>query len=108
MLRLRTNTEDWRELLTGAIDEAEARHGCESDIDFYDAAADELCDLVLTDLFDSDVMWERAHQQSVGSFVIVQNGTTVERAAFDAAVEKHLPEAIATVERLAASAAATV
>ena len=77
MLRLRMNTEDWREKVTGWV-------GQDEDVD---ALADELCGDVLTRLAADGVEYERAHQQSVGAFAIVQGGTPAERAAFDAALD---------------------
>lgn len=80
MLKLRTNTEDWREQVIGWTD-------CESldEVQIDDRAAALQRD-VLNRLADAGVEYERAHQQSVGTHVIVQAGTPAERDAFDAAM----------------------
>ena len=84
MLKLRWNTEDWRELITGRLlDETLAR----LDETEVDDLADQLCSETLRRLDDSGVPNEQAHQQSSGAFAIIQAGTQAERAAFESAVD---------------------
>lgn len=100
MLKLRLNTEDWREQITGWTD-------CETlDEVQIDWAAERLQRDVLTRLADAGVDYERAYQQSVGTHVIVQAGTQAERGAFDAALETAMCEAREDVARRVAETAA--
>lgn len=103
MLRLRHDTEDWRELLGGMIDEAESATGQPLDANCYDDAADSLCCAVLDRLTYEGIAHERAWQQCVGNFVIVQSGTDVEREAYFRILYEELPRARPLVERLAYS-----
>jgi len=107
-MKLRLNLDDWREELLDAIQDAESESGVVSDATFYNDAADQLCEDTLERLGDAGITWERAHQQSVGTHVIVQTGTESERAAFDAALHASMPGAIECLRRLARSAAEAV
>lgn len=83
MLKIRTETEDWREIVNGWVLDAEDERP-----DFeVDQLADELCCDVLRLLNDAGVEYERAYHQSVGAFAIVQAGDEAEREAFDTAIE---------------------
>lgn len=84
MLKIRMETEDWREYLVNRLE-----------VDEIDAAAlaDELCSDTLTRLHRAGVDYERAYQQSVGAFCILQRGgSDADRAAFDDALDAALAE----------------
>lgn len=86
MLKLRMNNEDWREQVIGWVAD---------DLDEVqtDWAAESLRGDVLRRLDDAGVEYETAYQQSVGTHVIVQAGTPIERDAFDSALEAAIKSA---------------
>src|SRR5690606_35208433 len=109
MLRLRYNTEDWREQLAGIIDKACEEFGLEaSHIDdvMWEDAADHLCSDTLDLLERRGVEFEQAHQQSRGAFVIVQDGEPHEVKAFEECLAEALPEAEEHVYTIVADRAA--
>lgn len=86
MLRLRYNTEDWRNCLNDAIDSACREHGLDTSYygdECWNEAADQLCSDTLAMLDKRDIEYERAHQQSRGTHVIVQDGEPHEIEVFD-------------------------
>lgn len=101
MLKLKYENECWRECLLNEIDKAEADFGVCLPVDAYDDAADELCRGVLEKLADAGVDYERAYQQSVGAFVIVQGGTDEERETFNVAFDEVFPDAVGAVRKIA-------
>lgn len=103
MLRLKYETECWREALLDTIVSVESEIGVDNDIDSYDDCADEFCILTLQLLADGGVDYERAYQQSRGSFVIVQGGSEAEVEAFDDAMHKATDHVRDSVVRTAKS-----
>lgn len=101
MLKLRYNTEDWRDLIASEIDAVESELGVDNDAGVYDEAADLLCTEVLDWLTEHDVEHERAYQQSHGNWIIIQSGTDAEREKFHEAVEACLPNTRAFIRKLA-------
>ncbi len=87
MLKLRHETEDWREALISTVCEVEAELGVDRDADSYDDCVNEFCRLTLARLSAAGVDHERAYQQSRGAFVIAQSGDDNELEALDAAME---------------------
>ena len=86
------NNESWRECLSSLAD----KHSL-TDYD-HQVLADELRRDVTSQLFDADIDYETAYQQSVGAYVILQRGGTAEERsafddAFDAAMERISKEA---------------
>ena len=71
MLRIRIDTEDWREQIVGwgDVDAIEAAGECA-----IDDAADQLCEAVLDRLDEAGIEYKRAPKQSIGTFEILQSG----------------------------------
>ena len=78
-MRLRWDTEDWREQVVGWVIDPSAN------LDDYeiDMLADQLSLKVISALQDRGFEVDRAYQQSRGWAVIFQDGTKDEEAAFD-------------------------
>lgn len=79
MLKIKTETECWREVVNGWVLDADD----DRPVHEVDQLADELCNDVLRRLSEAGVDYERAYSQSVGAFAIVQAGDQAERDAFD-------------------------
>lgn len=104
MLTIRHETDDWRECLLSAIDDAEQMHGSTgNDVTAYDDAAGVLRSGTIRRLDDAGVEYKWANQQSVGLAVLLQGGGTyAEREAFYSAMAAARPEALKMVDRIAA------
>lgn len=88
MLRIRFDTEDWREHLIDDISDLEWELDVDQDASNYDDVADAFCCATLDLLAHRDIDYERAYQQSVGTNVLLQRGgSEAEREAFDSAME---------------------
>jgi len=106
MLKLRHDTEDWREALAEDIDIAETSCGADNDVTNYDELADELCRDVLDLLDAAGIAHQRVYQQTRGAFVLVQDGSDDESHAFyvalDTAREALYPQVLALAQILLA------
>lgn len=111
MLRLRYNTEDWRNCLNDAIDSACREHGMDTSYygdECWNDVADQLCIDTLAMLDKRDIEYERAHQQSRGTHVIVQSGEPDEVEAFDECLAKAMETAEREVREIVESDAKAV
>jgi len=91
MIKIRYETEDWRDKLGSVIDFVEGRLGASLNVNCYDEVADELCNRVLARLIDEGYEVKPAYQQSVGNYVLLQHASTeAERDAFDSALQAEL------------------
>jgi len=109
MLRLRLDTEDWRNECGDLIDQAVEAAGVTRDhvntvdVEWFDPFVDDVSEQVTWRLDDLEIEWARSWRQSVGAFAIVQGGTDAERAAFRAAFDyvAQQPETAAQFARAA-------
>ena len=93
MLRIRLDTEDWRDECGDLIDQAVKAAGVTRDhvntmdVEWFDPWVEMVTERVTWRLEDLEIEWARSWRQSVGTFHIVQGGTDAERAAFRAAFD---------------------
>lgn len=88
-MKIRFNTEDWREQITGWVEGGND----ESTPDYIiDEAAEDLSERVISRLRADGFGVEQAYSQSVGNGAIFQSGTDAEREEFDHALENERNE----------------